>query len=390
MYRYRNMFIIIIIIILTSFMIINPSETVNAAASGFKLWYTILVPALIPFFIISELMVNVGLVRFIGVLLEPIMRPLFKLPGCSSLVVVMGFTSGFPVGAILSKKLYEENMLTANETERLVSFTNNSSPLFIIGAIGIGMFDSPAFGYLLAVSHYLANLLVGLFWRFKAVIPTIPKENIVTIKSAFYELLSTKTGGLGKILGDAIKNSINNILAIAGFIIFFSVLTRMLIVWGIMDYFAIFISSFLPFLHIPYPVAYGLGMGIFEVTLGANTISATNSELIIKLLTVSLLLGFSGLSIIAQVMSVIATVPVRLSFYLKSRLLQMSMSLVFTYIGYHLFLKPITHLPTISLPYYKILYGFDAWSFSITCLIIGLFSITLLMFISLLISLKKN
>lgn len=386
MYRYRNMFIIVTIIILTSFMIINPSETVNAATNGFKLWYSVLVPALIPFFIIAELMVNVGLVRFIGVMLEPIMRPLFKLPGCSSLVVVMGFTSGFPVGAILSKKLYEENMLTASETERLVSFTNNSSPLFIIGAIGVGMFDSATFGYLLAFSHYLANLLVGLFWRFKAVTPVIPKEKTTTVKSAFYELLSTKTDGIGKVLGDAIKNSINNILAIAGFIIFFSVLTRMLTVWGIIDYFAIFISNFLPFLNIPYPVAYGIGMGIFEVTLGANTISVTNSELLIKLLTVSLLLAFSGLSIIAQVMSVIATVPaVRLSFYLKSRLLQMIMSLAFTYIGYHLFFKSVKYLPAISLPYYKILYGFDAWSFSITCLSIGLCIITILMFISFLI-----
>lgn len=386
MYQFSKMFIISILIILASFMIINPGETVNAAANGFKLWYNILVPALLPFFIIAELMVNVGLVRFIGVMLEPIMRPIFKLPGCSSLVIVMGFTSGFPVGAILSKKLYEEKMLTANEAERLVSFTNNSSPLFIIGAIGIGMFNSAAFGYLLAASHYLANILVGLFWRFKAVTTVTPKENKMSIKSAFSQLLTTQTDGIGKILGDAIRNSINNILAIAGFIIFFSVLTRMLIVWGIMDNFALLISNWFAFLNIPYPVAYGLGIGLFEITLGANTIAITNSESIIKLLTVSLLLAFSGFSIIAQVMSVISTVPVRLSFYLKSRLLQMGLSLVFTYIGYHLFLKNVQSIPVISVPYYKILYGFDAWTYSITCLIIGLCIIALLMFISVLIN----
>lgn len=384
MNRYNNIIFITIIIILTSFMIINPSETVNAAANGFKLWYQILVPSLIPFFIVAELMVNVGLVRFIGVILEPIMRPLFRLPGCSSLVVVMGFTSGFPVGAILSKRLYDENMLTANETERLVSFTNNSSPLFIIGAIGIGMFGSPAFGYLLAASHYLANLIVGLLWRFKASPVIMPLEKKTSIKSAFQELLATKTGGIGKLLGDAIKNSLNNILAIAGFIIFFSVLTRMLTVWGIMDYFALLITNFIPYINISYPVAYGLGMGIFEITLGANTISITNGEMIIKLLTVSLLLGFSGFSIIAQVMSVVATIPVRLSFYLKSRLMQLSMSVIFTYFGYRLFLYQNQTIPSIS-TYYKILYGFDAWGFSIICLLIGLCIITLLMIISCLI-----
>jgi len=51
------------------------------------------------FFIVAELMVSLGFVNFLGVIMEPIMRPLFRLPGCSSLVIVMGFTSGFPIGA---------------------------------------------------------------------------------------------------------------------------------------------------------------------------------------------------------------------------------------------------------------------------------------------------
>ncbi len=381
MSKYRNLFFLLIILLLTSFMIINPSETVTAAASGFKLWYTVLVPSLLPFFIVAELLVNVGLVRFMGVILEPLMRPLFKLPGCSSIVIVMGFTSGFPMGAILSKKLYEENMLTANETERLVSFTNNSSPLFIIGAIGVGMFGSPAYGYLLAASHYLANLLVGILWRFKASKQAMPPPEVSSFKAAYQELLATKTGSIGKLLGDAIKNSLNNILAIAGFIIFFSVLARMLTVWGILDWFALLISNFIPYLNITYPLAYGLGMGLFEITLGAKTISITNSEMITKLIAVSILLAFSGLSIIAQVMSVVATIPVRVSFYLKSRLLQISLSFIITYIGYRTLLQNQI-IESISIPYYKILYGFDAWSFSITCLLVGLCIIALLMIIS--------
>lgn len=379
---YSNLFFLIIILILAFFMIINPSETVNAAASGFNLWYTILIPSLVPFFIVAELIVSIGLVRFIGVILEPIMRPLFRLPGSSSLVVVMGFTSGFPVGAILSKKLYEEKMLTANETERLVAFTNNSSPLFIIGAVGIGMFGSPACGYLLAASHYIANLLVGFLGRFSATDPIRPTVEKTTVKEAFLELLASPTGGIGKLLGDAIKNSLNNILAIAGFIIFFSVLTRMFVIWGVIDVFALFLNNFTPFLNIPYPVAYGLGMGIFEITIGANTVAIANSEIIIKLLIVSILLGFSGLSIISQIMSVVSTIPVRLSFYLKSRFLQMGLSAIITYVGYSIFLYPKETILTFSIPYYKILYGFDAWTFSIMSLVIGFCIMILLIIIS--------
>ena len=138
MKQYSSPFFLIIVLILTLFMIINPDATVEAAAEGLKLWATVVVPALLPFFIAAELMFSLGLVYLLSMFLEPVMQPLFRLPGCSALVVAMGFTSGFPVGALLSRKLYEEKLLTAEETERLTSFTNNSSPLFILGAIGVG------------------------------------------------------------------------------------------------------------------------------------------------------------------------------------------------------------------------------------------------------------
>ncbi len=381
--KYYKLFFLIILLLLTIFMIISPKSTVNAATDGFKLWYNILLPALLPFFIVAELIVNLGLIRFIGVFLEPIMRPLFRLPGSSSVVIVMGFTSGFPVGAILCKKLYDEKLLTANEAERLVSFTNNSSPLFIIGAIGVGMFASPVYGYLLAFSHYLSNLIVGLLWRFKATMPLMPYPKKTTIKAAFQELLTTKTASLGKVLGDAIKNSINNIIIIAGFIIFFSVLTRMLSVWGVIDWFALILANLPPLVKMTYPVAYGLGMGIFEITLGANTIAAANSELTTKLLAISSLLAFSGLSIIAQVMSVIAQIPIRLSFYLKARLIQVIISVFLTFIGYKFFLYPMQVLPSTALwSYQRIIYGIDAWTFALVSLIIALCIIASLMLIS--------
>ena len=130
-----NIFIIVFVLLSTFFMIINPQETVNAASTGIKLWYMIVLPALLPFFIMSELLANLGVIHLLGVMLEPIMRPLFKLPGSSSLVIAMGFTSGFPIGAVLTKKLYDQKLLTANEAERLVSFTNNSSPLLRKGMV---------------------------------------------------------------------------------------------------------------------------------------------------------------------------------------------------------------------------------------------------------------
>ena len=385
--NYSRIFFLIIILILTTFMIINPQETVTAAGMGFKLWFSILLPALLPFFIVAELMVSLGFVNFLGVILEPVMRPIFRLPGCSSLVVVMGFTSGFPIGAILSRKLYDENLLTADEAERLVSFTNNCSPLFILGAVGVGMFASPLAGYLLAFSHYLSNILVGIIWRFRGssqIMSTFRREHSLLQEACQAFLQHQNTRGIGALLGDAIKNSLNNILAIAGFVIIFSVLTRMLSVWGIMDGIASLLTYLFKAFSLPYPVAYGLGMGMFEITLGTRTVVlATQADFLYKLAAVSIILAFSGFSIITQVMSIMAGTAVRLSFYMLSRLIQIMLSLVITLLTYKMIVPHLT-VSSFTIPYYKALYSFDAWNISLVCLLIGLVLITLMMLLSLL------
>lgn len=376
MKHYYRIFFLIIVFSLSLFMIVNPGETVESARHGFILWYSVIVPALLPFFIVAELLVNLHFVEFLGILLEPLMRPLFKLPGCSSLVVAMGFTSGFPVGALLSRRLYDKQMLTAQETERLVSFTNNSSPLFIIGALGVGMFSSPLWGYLLAASHYLANLGVGLLWGLRTIEPfpwsTKPPHRL---QYAIQQLVEAnkENNSLGEMLGEAIKNSLNNLIAIAGFIVFFSVLARMLTVWGVLDLLALSLCNLFSFLHLSYSLAFGMIMGLFEITIGARTvITSTLDPILARLLVVSLILAFSGFSIIAQVMSVMSGTPVRLSFYLLSRLVQMILSFAFTWAGYKLLMYKAIAVPSVSVPIYKILYGIDAWSFSLYCLGIGM------------------
>ncbi len=387
MSAYSRILFITIIFGLIIFMLVNPRETVEAAGYGFKLWYSVIVPALLPFFIAAELLLSLGLAQFLGVILEPIMRPLFRLPGCSSLVVAMGFTSGFPVGAILTKRLYDEKQLSPSEAERLVSFTNNSSPLFIIGAVGVGMFNSPTLGCLLALSHYLANLGVGLVWGLSDANSSLPQK--ISPRQLFQRAFRTWTEHQGaaltpgQLLSNAIKNSINNILAIAGFIILFSVLTRMLSVWGIMHYMALFWGQVLFFLQLPYEAAFGIAMGIFEITIGSQNIAASSGLSILnQLLAVSMVLAFSGFSIIAQVMGVLAGTPVRLSFYLKSRLLQISFSLLMTWTFYRIFVAQGLVF-TMGIPVEKVLYSVNAWHLSLYCMAAGTFILAILMILSL-------
>lgn len=352
------------------FMVAQPSAAVNAAGAGLRLWAMVIIPALLPFFIVSELLVNMGLVRFLGVWLEPVMQPIFRLPGCSSLVVAMGFTSGFPIGAILTRRLYDEAWLNAEEAERLVSFTNNSSPLFILGAVGMGMFGSSRVGWLLAISHYAANLAVGVWCglRGRQTVRRTGRSKEGRWRAAQAEILSSiDKDGFAKRLADAIGKSITNILAIGGYIIIFSVITTMLSEWGVMEIIAGLIEWCFGNCGLSYQVAYGAGMGLFEITLGAHTIAqAVDAELLHQLMAVSAMLSFSGLCIITQVMGVMVGTPVRLAYYLKARLMQAILAVSITMAGYRwaVVSAPVSNPLLLPSPFYAI----NAWHWSLYCM----------------------
>ena len=106
-------------------LIIFPQESFDASKGGLNMWWKIVFPSLLPFLIFSELLISFGVVRFIGVLLEPFMRPLFRVPGVGGFVWAMGLASGFPAGAKFSARLRQENQVSRIEAERLVCFTKS-------------------------------------------------------------------------------------------------------------------------------------------------------------------------------------------------------------------------------------------------------------------------
>jgi len=70
-------------------LIIFSDTAVKSAGSGLNLWFNVVFPSLFPFFVASEILYRTGFIKAIGILLEPIMRPLFNVPGCGSFAFAM-------------------------------------------------------------------------------------------------------------------------------------------------------------------------------------------------------------------------------------------------------------------------------------------------------------
>ena len=156
----------LIITILPIFFIITmicyPTSTYAAAREALTLWWGMLLPALLPFFIAAELLVAFGATAWLGRLLNPLMRPLFNLPGTAAVAIAMGYTSGFPTGATITATLFNNGDITAEEGTRLIAFTNNPSLIFITVGVATGILGEPSLGLMLIVINYGINLLIGI------------------------------------------------------------------------------------------------------------------------------------------------------------------------------------------------------------------------------------
>ncbi len=319
-------------------LMIFPKESLEASIRGLTMWWEVVFPSLLPFFIVSEFLIGFGVVSFIGSLLEPLMRPVFRVPGVGGFVWAMGLASGNPAGAKLTARLRQENRLTAVEAERLVSFTSSSNPLFIFGAVAVGFFHNPALGVVLALSHYLGNICVGLLMRYHGNKETLKKDkdSKLSLGTALHLLHQERLKDgrpIGKILGDAVQSSVSTLLMIGGFIILFSVLNQLLSLLDITTFLSLIVSVILSFFQLPNELSLPFISGLFEITLGSQMTSQTASAILFQQAVVtSFILAFSGFSIQAQVASILAETDIRFKPFFIARLFHGLFAAVFTVI----------------------------------------------------------
>lgn len=324
-------------------LIMFSDKAVRSAVNGLNMWLTIVFPSLFPFFVASELLNSTGFVKAVGILLEPIMRPLFNVPGCGSFPFAMGITSGYPVGARITAGMRNEKMLTKTEAERLLAFTNNSGPLFIIGAVAVGMFNMPSVGLFLLLCHIAACFTVGFLFRFygeksyKKIYSysSVKKGHILRrFKQELFKKPSEKHLNFGAAFGNAVKDSIMTLLSIGGFIVLFSVIINLLIETGVIGAVSSLLSPLFSLLGVSRNIVTSLVSGFFEITTGTNMVSkATGATIGQKLCAASFIAGWAGLSVHSQVLSIISATDLSIKPYLLGKLLQGIISAIYTFIG---------------------------------------------------------
>ena len=284
--KFKKMIIPTIFVLFTMALVCFSSSNLSAAYNGLVLWSTSIIPSLFPFFVATELLSYTNVVKYLGSFFHKFMKPLFNVRGEGSFAFIMGIISGYPIGAKIVCDLRKSNACSNEECERLLAFTNNSGPLFIIGTVGIKMFGSSTIGVLLIITHILACVTVGIcfrFWKRSAL-----THLIGTTSNTVNSISRVNISNLGDIINKSITNSISTILNIGGFIVIFSVVISILK----HSHFILLLTPILNFLHIPAYIVESLFLGIVEITNGIFAISTIALKKIsISIILTAFLLG---------------------------------------------------------------------------------------------------
>ncbi len=326
--RLKQMVIPICIYVFTVFLILFSSDNLVAAKNGLFLWAFCVVPSLLPFFIATELLSYTNIVSILGKFLNKFMRPVFNVPGEGAFALIMGIISGYPVGAKIVINLKKQGICTVEECERLLSFTNNSGPLFIIGTVGVSLFSSSKTGFKLFFVHIISCLLVGFIFRWWK--SSYNTHSFKWRHSEASNIDDLSFNNLGAVLSDSIQSAIRLVVTIGGFVVLFSVIVSMLNSSKILNILSIFLNPFLSILKIPETYSESIITGIIEVTNGVKL--AALGQTPFSIIICSFLLGFGGISVLLQVLSITSQAKISIKPYILGKFLQACFSAIFMYL----------------------------------------------------------
>lgn len=305
--KYRKKSILLMLTAFLALLLVFPQESLNAAKEGINLWLFIVIPSLLPFFIINDMLISLKVPENIAKLFSPIAKFIFGTSGYGAYVFIMSIFAGYPSGARIVGQLVEDHKISSEEGQQILTFSSTSGPLFIIGAVGSGMLHSSIAGYIIYASHILGAVLNGIVLRI------FFKKKLTNQRYNFQD--NNKGNSSGDILSKGIMTSLVTSGFIGGYIILFSVIIALL---NKIQFFSV-LSSLIESTHLfSQPIINSICKLLessIEISNGSKIISLLQINFDLKLIFLSFIISFSGLSIIGQVSSVVSKTKISINRY---------------------------------------------------------------------------
>lgn len=288
----RKFFLHIILLCFFFLILIFPPLTLKGALSGLLLWYNVLLPTLLPFIITTNIIITTNSFTLITSFLGTPFQKIFGVSKAGSFAVIIGFLCGFPMGSKVISDLYKQEIISKNEAQYLLSFCNNTSPMFIISYLVTQTFKDTSLIVPTFICLYGAPVILSFFTRhyYKFKIDDHRFQN------------SAPTTFKMSIIDQGIMDGITLVVKIGGYVMLFS----------------IFLSLLTPFARDIFPPLIHL-LPAFEITNGINIYSRT-SDISLRYYQLIGITSFGGLCALAQTQCVLQDTDLKISDYLLHKL----------------------------------------------------------------------
>lgn len=296
-----DFFINSLLITIFIFVFIYSKDIKETIIYGINIWLYNLIPSILPFLLISKLMIYNNFFYKINNIFGKYLEHIFNISNNSTFVIILSTITGFPTGSIYIKDLLDKNQISVEEANKLITFTSFSNPLFIISFIGEILLKSKRIGIFIYLIHLLTGLSIGLL-----------NKN----KTFDYKSINKDTNKLSFInrLTKSINESFNILANMLGIILFFLIIISIINI--IMPHNSImqFINCFL------------------EITTGVINISQYNLSMRLKASLIGAIISFNGLSIHFQIKSIIDNTQIKYCNYLYARILHSLLCFIIIYL----------------------------------------------------------
>ena len=316
-------------------LLISPQTSVAAAKKGMDLWWSTVVPSLLPFFIFTDMLMAAGVHRIIGIVFQRPVSFLLGVPGQAAFVFVSSILSGYPAGARLIGDMRRSGSITREEADCMLSFCSTSGPLFIVGAAGTGMLHDKNAGYMILAAHCAGALVTGMIMNPGSIINRkhqnmySPGASEISYGADAVNDISPGHRSRPDVMQaatDAVMRSLRTIGLIGGFIVVFTIITEYVSIAG--DALSDAVLSGAPGARHAGFIAQAVhyittaAAGLLEMTVGCSRISEMSGTGInIKITLCAFLISFGGLSVTAQTAGVLRGTDISIAGYIRAKLM---------------------------------------------------------------------
>ena len=298
-----NLIIISSLMILTLETLFHKSLIFDTISYSLNIWVNSLIPSIFPFFVLSDLLIQYQITNYIPKKIKKTFTKLFQVSEPALTVFFLSCLSGFPSNARNTRMLYDQGLLTKEEASQTLIFTHFSNPLFVLSTIAVLFLHNEQYGYLILISHYLGNILLGILTRSSR-----------TIRGIHYTPTLEKSQNFSTLFIQAIKNAINTLLLILGTLTSFLILASLLLI------------------HLPVSsYSATLIKGILEITMGLKSLSSLPLSDCYKVVISTIFISFGGLSVHLQVLSQLVDTDISYHPFFIARIFHAILSGVISY-----------------------------------------------------------